>query len=172
MKKLIVVLFAVIAFAVSTIRGAEFRGETYMAVMNGREVFTIVHNTADSVTVTQQPFIIFSADKEALCDLVCSEWDENNPFEQTPREVEWHVSYDTIADAQDVCDLVNTADADILIRPVKHSDRDEWATPYIQEVFDNIPASETKTTLLNMLNESDNNGYRKTKAEMEADGWF
>ncbi len=170
MYKIIALLALFIAITSSAIEVVN--QETYMGIMNGNGVCITVHNTATSTTVSNQPFCVFASTQEALNNLIYSEWNADDMQNAVQRNIDWNVSYDTEADAQAVCNLVMTADSNIQIRPIKHPDRDEWATPFMQSVFDNIPASETKTSLLSLLNASNTAGHKRTKAQMKTDGWF
>lgn len=146
---------------------------TYICVTDG---FGMMHgpleNNTNQQTTTGLALMVCNEDEDTLIDIMFSEYyyDSEENLIKTQRPIGWSVGY-TEEDAQEVADLVFSIDDNIFINPIKHPDREEWAVPFHEVVFNNLPDSPEKLVLAHKAQQSIANGNRKNIEEMIQDGW-
>jgi hypothetical protein len=118
---------------------------------------------------TGQPLTVFFDDRAKLSELMYDVYDENDAKSNVPRDIIWSVGY-TEEGSTTIADLLNDLGF-LIIKPIKHPDRNEWAIPFSQKIFDEIPDGVTKDTLGAYHVTSVTNGNSKSKSEMLLDGW-
>jgi len=146
--------------------------DKYLIISNGRDLVVNIHNIEKTVTSSGQTFMLIGDSWEEVCDLFYSEYTIGNEDEIVgePYEILWHINYDTEEEAQQVCDLIMSISDKIKLKPIQHPVSGYWATPYQVLVFNSIPDGDIKNMLLQKLQDSEQN--KRTRAEMEANGWF
>jgi hypothetical protein len=125
------------------------------------------------VMTTGQPVVIYAATQAEAYDKVFSEYtlDESGQLETyAVRETTLSIDY-TEADAiQTAADAMEAAPG-LLIRPVKHPDRDEWAMNVSAHVITTAPPSAKKDEILAKHASKVAGGKNKDKATAKQEGW-
>lgn len=93
---------------------------------------------------------------------------------KVPRVFQWDVGYHADGDGGvgDVIQLIHLAKPEFFVSEIKHPNRDEWATPFQQYMFDSISQSEYKTQLEGLSANSISKGNRKNQDFMINEGWL
>lgn len=153
--------------------------DKYLIISNGRELIVHIHNTNNTVTSSGQPFMLLDDTLSGVCDLFYSDWTpltgeeydvDSEEVSGVPYNIDWHIGKESEEDVQQICDLVMSISENVKIQPIKHPDREEWATPYQEKIFSTLPDGEVKNILIQELQASEPN--RRTTDEMKSDGWF
>lgn len=150
--------------------------DKWLLFSDGRDVVHMLHNTVDNQTTSGQPFMLCTDTEEALIALFYQTYTKDvdgNVTVAIPYPIKWNARFDSIERASLICDLINQASGGIVqVQSIKHPTRDEWATPFQENVVAAIPEGELKNTLLNNLQGSIAAGYLLTREQMEEEGWF
>lgn len=148
--------------------------DTYIIVTDGFDVIHgPIHSGNDQITTTGQPFMVLAPSEAEVIDLYFSEYtvdEETDEITYVQRDIVWTVEY-TEEDALTICDLVSTIADYLLIQPIKHPQRDEWAVPVQEYIFGLLPPGPEKTALEQQAQASIAAGRRKTAQEMTEGGW-
>ena len=133
-----------------------------------------IENTSDSVTQSNQPFVVYGDDKETVIDLIFEEYEINEEDKteiKTLKEVKWITNY-TLEEANYVKGAYNTNSLNSKLEPIKHPDKDEYAIPWIVSVFATFPEGDVKDSMTSTITEKENQGYILTFMEMSEEEWF
>jgi hypothetical protein len=143
---------------------------------DGRDVIHQISNEFGQQTDSGQPFMVSSNDLATLINMfyeTTSIDDEGNVIGLIPYPIKWNARFDDESRAQLACYLLNAASGGaVQMRYIKHPNRNEWATPYQQVIFNSLPDSEIKTQMQAWAAASEAAGYVLTRVQMETEGWF
>lgn len=119
------------------------------------------------------PVVVYGETKDAVYDQLFDAYtldDKGDLDTYTARETTVSVDYtqedadQTIADVQEITDGV-------MVRAIKHPDRDEWAMHVSTHIIVNATDGAKKDALMDKHLDKINNGKNKTKGQAKADGW-
>jgi hypothetical protein len=162
--------------------------EKYMIFTNGYNIMHLVESNDGYQVSSGQPMCLFLDDKQSLINMFFESYIETQPklingSEElinktqtlypiyTIRPVIWSIGY-SLEGANEIQSLIATTDF-VRVTPIKHPNRDEYAIPFIQTVFDAIPDDlPAKQVLLQRAMYKIVNGQRKNNMQMIEDGWF
>ena len=147
-----------------------YEKEAYLIITDGRDVIHEVQNNTGNVTATSHPFLLMCDTKKEATDLFYSSWseDEERIVTSVQNEIKWGTGYTSFAEIQGICNAVMSIADWLIIKPIKHPNRDEWAGVMQEAALNALPNSDIKTTILGNLTSPS----VLTRTEMESDGWF
>ena len=123
---------------------------------------------------TGQPIVVYADTKAEAYDLLFSAWteDENGNLDTyTPHDISVSIDYteaDALQTAADAMEIIGG----LMIRPIKHPSRDEWAIIVSPQVLAKATAGAKRDALLSKHAAKVSQGKNKTKAEVIADDWL
>lgn len=137
------------------------------------DIYHAIEIEQGSAVKTGLPVLVYGATKADAYDKVFTEWTEDadgNLDSYTARETTLSSDYtpedaeQTILDAQECCD-------GLMIRPIKHPDRDEWAMNVSTHILSNGKEGAAKDRLFDRHLDKINAGKNKSKANAKNDNW-
>ena len=120
---------------------------------------------------TGQPIIVLGDTEEEALNLIYSHVANENDIDDVsiPHEVQWSVGYN-LSDATIVRDLINSYEF-VNVNFIKHPDRNEYAIPFQNVIFNAMPDDANKASLLIYATASVSEGRRRSNQQMNDDGW-
>jgi len=169
-------LLLLILFAVSTIAAPHVIRKKHQFGIACDPLNDIYHEVECSATgrvTTGLPVLVFGATKAEVRDQLFSAWTEDtdgNLVTYTAREVTLSVDYTEEDAKQTAANAVEITDG-LLVRSVKHPDREEWAMIVSVHILQGAKAGPKKDALLLAHSEKVGNGKNKTKDQARDDNW-
>jgi len=120
-----------------------------------------------------QPVVIYGATKADVFNQLFSEWTvdaDGNLDTYTPHAATLSIDYteaDALQTAADAMEIIGG----LMIRPIKHPSRDEWAMFVSPQLLNRAAAGAAKDALIAKHLDKVNTGKNKTKPQAVAEGW-
>ena len=149
----------------------------WLVLTDGRDVIHgPIENTSQTVTESGQPFAVFADTKEAITNLVFSEYVEANPEEKieeikTLREIPWITGY-TLAEVNSILNDYNTTSTNSKIDYIKFPNQKNYAIPFQEYIFSTFPDGAIKDSMIAVVGEKITDNKMLSKEQMISDGWF
>jgi len=135
----------------------------------------VIRTEPHRTTSTGLPVMIYGATPAELCDALFSAWelDDNNQLvSYQTRPVTVSTNYATEAEADANAAAARDEIPGLLIRPIKHPARDEWALIYSDHVMETRGRRGPNRAAILAANAAKRAaGHSKTQAEARAAGW-
>jgi hypothetical protein len=149
----------------------------WVVLTNGRDIIHgPINNTTETVLESGQPFALFGDTKDYVTDLIFTEYQEGD-IEKMIEEIKvlknitWLIDY-TEEEANYIKEIYNSQSLNSKIEPIKHPQRDEYAIPFLEDVFETFPEGDEKTAMEGVISYKTSNGFHLSKEEMIENEWF
>ena len=135
-----------------------------------------IQTNENQTTDSGNPVIVYGDSPQAVCDMLFSAYEldvDNQLVSHTVRDISISVGYTSFEQAEANADGGQAEVDGLLMRPIKHPDRDEWALVWSDYVFDNHGVNgEHRATIASAHAAKVSANESKTPEEATALGWL
>lgn len=139
------------------------------------DTYHLINGGANNGTDTGLPVIVYGDTAAEVCDLLFSAYeldDDNQLISYTVRDIVLSVGYGSEAAADAFVAKAQAEVPKLLMRPLKHPDRDQWALPVSNHILQTRGVNGPERANINaQIAAQAAAGNHKTPAQAASDGW-